>query len=97
MKNPLYCTYYLNKSDKKHSILSYTATPLIDTHCAEEEYKEVINLFDDSDATGISNALRQMNNERVNKEVYDLTGRKVNNPQRKGLYVKDGKKVVVNK
>ena len=53
--------------------------------------------FDDSDATGISNALRQMNNERVNKEVYDLTGRKVNNPQRKGLYVKDGKKVVVNK
>lgn len=51
--NPLYRTYYLIKGDKKHGVVNYTADPIIDKHCAEEEFKENFNLYDDSDATKI--------------------------------------------
>ena len=48
-------------------------------------------VFDDR-TTGISASL--MNNETVNKEVYNLQGQRVSQPA-KGLYIVNGKKVIV--
>ena len=44
------------------------------------------------DVTGINASL--MNNEKVNNGVYDLQGRRVETPK-KGLYILDGKKVII--
>lgn len=53
-----------------------------------------VRIMIDNEATGISDASRQMNHERMNKEVYDLQGRPVTKPS-KGLFVKGGKKIIV--
>ena len=42
-------------------------------------------------ATGIE---RIVNQKSSNSKYYDLQGRPVNTPQRKGIYIKDGKKVI---
>jgi pectate lyase len=44
-------------------------------------------------ATGISATL--MNNERVNSEIYNLAGQRVAQPSKKGLYIVNGKTVVI--
>ena len=44
-------------------------------------------------ATGISATL--MNNERVNSEIYNLAGQRVAQPSKKGLYIVNGKTVVM--
>ena len=46
----------------------------------------------DNEAT----ALTPVNSEKrmVNSEIYDLQGRRVENPT-KGLYIKDGRKVII--
>ena len=31
----------------------------------------------------------------TNGSIYDLSGRRVNNPQRKGIYIQNGKKILV--
>ena len=53
-----------------------------------------LSIVEDNDVT----ALKQVNSEEriVNSEVYDLQGRKVNQPA-KGLYILNGKKVVIKK
>jgi len=38
-----------------------------------------------------------MNNEEMNNELYDLNGRKVQNPTKKGIYIRNGRKVVIMK
>ena len=45
----------------------------------------------DADATGI----RELNSVKLNGEVYNLQGQKMNGQLRKGLYIIDGKKVMV--
>ena len=45
----------------------------------------------DADATGIS----ELNSVKLNGEVYNLQGQKMNGQLRKGLYIIDGKKVMV--
>lgn len=50
--------------------------------------------FFDDETTSISDATLLMNNEEINGEVYDLQGRKVDNPV-KGLYIVNGKKVLI--
>ena len=45
----------------------------------------------DADATGI----RELNSVNLNGEVYNLQGQKMNGQLRKGLYIIDGKKVMV--
>ena len=52
--------------------------------------------FDDGEASGISDASRLMNNEKVNNEVYDLQGRRVKKPMEKGLYIKNGRLIIDN-
>ena len=49
-------------------------------------------IFDEGETTGISAAL--MNNERMNNEVYNLSGQRVAQPT-KGLYIVNGKKVII--
>ena len=51
-----------------------------------------IFFIEDGETTGISATL--MNNETMNNEYFDLQGRKVANPT-KGLYIVNGKKVVI--
>ena len=53
-----------------------------------------LSIVEDNDVT----ALKLVNSEEriVNSEVYDLQGRKVNQPA-KGLYILNGKKVVIKK
>lgn len=45
--------------------------------------------------TGISDATRLMNNEKMNKALYNLQGQRVSQPVRHGLYIRDGKKYIV--
>ena len=53
-----------------------------------------LSIVEDNDVT----ALKLVNSEEriVNSEVFDLQGRKVNQPA-KGLYILNGKKVVIKK
>jgi hypothetical protein len=55
--------------------------------------KSVTLSFDDA-ATSINNPA--VNNNTQNDEIYDLQGRRVTNPQ-KGLYIVNGKKVLIRK
>ena len=50
------------------------------------------SLFIDGEATGIAEVRGKMEDGRG--EVYDLQGRKIQNP-RKGLYIVNGKKVII--
>ncbi|MBO4551470.1 MAG: DUF5013 domain-containing protein, partial [Bacteroidaceae bacterium] len=52
-----------------------------------------IEPLEPEDPTGI-NEVNENDNLNVNKGVYDLSGRKVANPQ-KGIYIKDGNKVLI--
>ena len=54
------------------------------------EYLEIS--FEDDDVTGIDATL--VNSEKVNSDIYDLQGRKVEQPT-KGLYIVNGRKVIV--
>ena len=56
--------------------------------------KELIFNFDDAKTTGINNV--QSVAEKKNDVIYDLQGRRVTNPSR-GIYIVNGKKVVINK
>lgn len=55
------------------------------------ESRPIKMLFDDEDATAIEALLKEAGESG---NVYDLQGRQVNNP-RPGLYIKNGKKIVV--
>ena len=58
-------------------------------------------VFDDNDATGISDAMRLNNKEQIINNVYDLQGRQivngksVNGKLQRGLYIVNGKKVII--
>ena len=56
--------------------------------------KELIFNFDDATTTGINNV--QPSVEKKNDVIYDLQGRRVTNPSR-GIYIVNGKKVVISK
>ena len=56
--------------------------------------KELIFNFDDATTTGINNV--QPAAEKKNDVIYDLQGRRVTNPSR-GIYIVNGKKVVISK
>ena len=54
----------------------------------------ILMVFNDGETTGVGDALRLMNSEKVNSEVYNLNGQRVMNPV-KGLYIVNGRKVVI--
>jgi hypothetical protein len=57
--------------------------------------RELKFVFEDSEATGISDATRLNDNGKMkNDNCFDLQGRKVANPT-KGLYIVNGKKVII--
>ena len=51
---------------------------------------------EEDDATSLSGKLR-VKSEESDNAVYDLSGRKVNSQLKKGLYIKNGKKMLINK
>ena len=51
---------------------------------------------EEDDATSLSGELR-VKSEESDNAVYDLSGRKVNSQLKKGLYIKNGKKMLINK
>ena len=62
---------------------------------AEEPNAPQLTIVIDGETTGI-NEIETMRNVD-NENVYDLMGRKVQKPSKKGLYISNGHKVVVNK
>ena len=56
--------------------------------------RELTFVFEDSETTGIESLTPALSNSEGAQAVYDLQGRKVQNPKR-GLYIINGKKVVV--
>ena len=56
--------------------------------------KELIFNFDDATTTGVNNVQPAV--EKKNDVIYDLQGRRVTNPSR-GIYIVNGKKVVISK
>jgi ribosome-interacting GTPase 1 len=52
-------------------------------------------VINEGNTTGISGATL-VNSEEVKGDLYDLQGRKVVYPKKKGLYIQKGRKVVVN-
>ena len=57
----------------------------------------ILDIVDEADLTGISDATRlNDNDENTNDAWYDLNGRKLDKkPVTKGLYIHNGKKVVI--
>ena len=57
---------------------------------------EMQKMFFSSSATGIGEieTMRDVENEIMKGEIYDLSGRRVSNPQ-KGVYIIKGRKVVI--
>jgi hypothetical protein len=47
----------------------------------------------DGDPTGINEISRKMSDGR--SDIFDMQGRKVQNPTNKGLYIRNGKKFIV--
>ena len=58
----------------------------------EEEVAEIKVRFEDEDATGIDDVFSE---ESDDAPIYDLTGRKVNDTSKPGIYIKNGKKYIV--
>jgi hypothetical protein len=56
-----------------------------------------VPIFDDEETTGIMVINREMmaNNREADDAYYNLNGQKVSAP-RKGIYIKNGRKVLVN-
>jgi hypothetical protein len=65
----------------------------IDEIVTEVLYEPIMSLggFDDDETTGISRVASEVDND----VWYNLKGQRVDTPTRKGLYIKNGKKVVV--
>ena len=90
-------TYYYLANDLFHEATSGTLQ-------SGKAYLKVANgggarqlsiVFGDDEATGISDATRLNDNEKmINDNFYDLSGRKVAQPT-KGLYIVNGKKVII--
>ena len=51
--------------------------------------------FGDGETTSINEELRMKNEEFATAPVYDLQGRRVNNAAQKGVYIVNGKKVII--
>ena len=44
--------------------------------------------------TPVADAIRHIDSDKCNRQIYTLDGRRVSSMQRKGLYIVDGKKIV---
>ena len=65
------------------------------TVTVENSLESFIGEFE-TQTTGISNALRPMKDEGIrNNHIYDLQGRRLTQKPTKGVYIQDGKKVIV--
>ena len=60
----------------------------------EQNYESRIVMFVGDETTSIGDASRLNDKCKMINEMYDLQGRRVNNPQQ-GVYIRNGKKVVV--
>ena len=69
---------------------AYLSTSYNVSAASAREYLEIS--FEEDDVTGIDATL--VNSEKVNSDIYDLQGRKVEQPQ-KGMYIVNGKKVII--
>ena len=60
---------------------------------AKTEEARIANIvFDDEE--GVVTGITEIATEKASERIYNLSGQKVNAMQRKGLYIKDGKKVM---
>ena len=48
----------------------------------------------ESEATPTSVSAALMNNERMNNEIYNLSGQRVSQPRQPGIYIRQGKKLI---
>ena len=65
----------------------------LDLSTAGNEARTISMSFDNSETTGI----REVNtSDTVDTPIYDLTGRRINTPQRGQIYIQNGKKRVAN-
>lgn len=65
----------------------------LDLSSLGSEAKAISMSFDDSETTGI----REVNTaDSSDTPIYDLTGRRINKPQRGQIYIQNGKKRVAN-
>lgn len=62
-------------------------------HEAASQARAFVINFGDGETTEIDATL--VNSEKVNSDVYDLQGRKVTQPTKKGIYIQSGRKVII--
>ena len=88
--------YVLGHSSSGHYGFYHPASTIIAANKAylkvEEGVSEIKVRFEDEDATGIEGIFTE---EDDNAPIYDLTGRKVNDTSKPGIYIKNGKKYIV--
>lgn len=81
----------VNDSNATLKVGAYRA--YLDLSSLGSEAKAISMSFDDSETTGI----REVNTaDSSNTPIYDLTGRRINKPQRGQIYIQNGKKRVAN-
>lgn len=88
--------YVLGHTSTGHYGFYHPSTATIGANKAylklEEEMAEIKVRFEDEDATGIEDIFSE---ESDDAPIYDLTGRKVNDTSKPGIYIKNGKKFIV--
>ena len=81
----------VNDSNATLKVGAYRA--YLDLNSLGSEAKTISMSFDDSETTGI----REVNTaDSSDTPIYDLTGRRINKPQRGQIYIQNGKKRVAN-
>jgi hypothetical protein len=86
---------YNGKMKRVHGTISEGKNYLLIPVASQPTGAPELTIVVDSETTGISEieTMRNVDNENV----YDLMGRKVQKPSKKGLYISKGHKVVINK
>ena len=83
--------HLVNDSNATLKVGAYRA--YLDLNSLGSEAKTISMSFDDSETTGI----REVNTaDSSDTPIYDLTGRRINKPQRGQIYIQNGKKRVAN-
>lgn len=85
--------YYSSGKTKMKAFRAYFTFEDVLTEVTSAAARIQMSFFD-SETTGISDVARRGNIEDADR-VYDLQGRQVTKPVKKGLYVRSGKKVIV--
>ena len=92
--NVIYYGLYNGMMKRVHGTISAGKNYLPISVATQPAGAPELTIVIDGETTGISEIERMRNVD--NENVYDLQGRKVQKPSKEGIYIQNGRKVVIN-